>query len=209
MLTSNRAARVLVLVFLLLLALVGSTLLVLTAVKFGVDLGYVRTAQFELNATAVVAAIIGTTGLVSAVIAFDRTNLESKALKARFAFDINQAFFQSDSEREFFYKIEHEQFLFDPLKFPQSDDERSLDRILYRLSLVGKLLRDGVLSLDDVQFMKYVAKSVLTNRAVLDYLAWLKNEAPDHSSFVNAVYLYKRAYGRRNAQYIELTRYIG
>ncbi len=136
------------------------------------------------------------------------TFLESRGLRARFAFDINQAFFESDRERELFYSIEHDQFRFDPNTFARSRDEQDLDRILYRLSLVGKLLRDGVLNIQDIQFMKYIARSVLTNSEVLSYLSWLKNVEPHHASFVEAIYLFEKSYGRADPAFGRLNQYL-
>jgi hypothetical protein len=197
----GRVWRALALIALMFLVLICSTVLVFFGLSLGRAYGWVGDRQIEVTAQAVVTSILGIAGLVGAVIAFDRNMLESRALRARFAFDINQAFFRSDSEREFFYRIEHEQFRFVPEEFSGSQDERDLDRILYRLSLVGKLLRDGVLRVDDIKFMKYIARSVLTNLEVQKYLLWLKSEAADDGSFLDTMVLYRMAFGRKDANY--------
>ena len=57
--------------------------------------------------------------------------------------------------------------------------------------------------------MKYIAKSVPTDAEVLKYLSWLKAAVPDHASFVDAVYLYRSAYGQKDTAYADLKQYIG
>ena len=45
-------------------------------------------------------------------------------------------FSNSDAERDFFYRLDYEDFTFDPATFAHSNDERQLDRLLYKLSYV-------------------------------------------------------------------------
>ena len=70
--------------------------------------------------------------------------LQANAMRARFVLDLNQELLASDAERIFFDKIDYKDFHFDPDKFGQSPEELQLDRLLYKLSYVGKLLRDGL-----------------------------------------------------------------
>src|SRR5262245_58368360 len=60
-------------------------------------------------------------------------------------------------------KLDYKEFKFDPDKFAESDDERELDRLLYKLSYVGKLLQDRLLALDDVNNVRHIAGRTLRN----------------------------------------------
>lgn len=208
MTSHSRPLRIMMFILILLVTLILSTGIVIFAVVLASDYGLVIVKAVEITAPAVVAAILGITGLVGAIIAFDRNMLEARALRARFAFDLNQAFFENPGERHMFYQIEHSIFVFDADTFRGSENERHLDGILYRLSLVGKLLSDGVLEIGDIQFIKHITQSVLADPEVLKYLAWLKSAAPDHLSFVNAIYLYKEAHGKDDT-YASLKHYLG
>ena len=82
---------------------------------------------------------------------------EASATRARFVLDLNREFLLSDPERAFFYKLDYKEFKFNPDSFAESTDERELDRLLYKLSYVGKLLHDGVLKLEDVTNIRHIA----------------------------------------------------
>ena len=131
-------------VFLLLLTLFGATCLVIFTISAARDFGSVQVHQIDVTAPAIVAAILGITGLVGVIIAYDKATQDNRAVRARFVYDLNQGFLLNDDERNFFYKLDYQDFFFDPNTFAQSDDERQLDRLLYKLSYVGKLLRDGL-----------------------------------------------------------------
>jgi hypothetical protein len=95
-------------------------------------------------------AFLGVLGLVSLYLGYrqlklsrEAQSLEARATRARFVLDLNQEFFAADADRKFFYQLDYLDFRFDPDRFAQSDEERQLDRLLYKLSYVGKLLREG------------------------------------------------------------------
>jgi len=94
-----------------------------------------------------VLAALGLLGLVSVLLAYrqlkegQRAQREqASATRARFVLDLNQEFLSNEAEREFFYRLDYKDFVFNPDTFAQSNDERQLDRLLYKLSYVGKLL---------------------------------------------------------------------
>jgi hypothetical protein len=135
--------------------------------------------------------------------------LQANAMRARFVLDLNQEFLANDAERNFFYKIDYKDFTFEPNAFAQSDDERQLDRLLYKLSYVGKLLRDGLVNLDDVNNIRHIANRTLHNAEVVKYLQYLKEEqVPDHNSFSDAIYLFERMFGKRDPLYTSIKAYL-
>ena len=160
--------------------------------------------------------VLGLMGLLSVWLAYRQLRLgqeaqvlQANATRARFVLDLNQEFLRNDTERKFFYKLDYKEFTFDPDKFAESEDELELDRLLYKLSYVGKLLRDQVLSLEDVNNIRHIASRTLRNEEVLKYLRYLKEEqVPDHGSFSDAVYLFERMFGKRDVHYSEIRRYL-
>jgi hypothetical protein len=136
--------------------------------------------------------------------------LQANATRACFILDLNQEFLRNDKERDFFYKLDYRNFTFDPDKFAESEDERNLDRLLHKLSYVGKLLRDRVLTLEDVNNIRHIASRTLRNEEVLKYLKYLKEvQIPDHSSFSDAVYLFERMFSKKDPRYPEIKKYLG
>jgi hypothetical protein len=124
--------------------------------------------------------------------------------------DLNQEFLGNEAEREFFYRLDYKDFSFDLDTFAQSNDERQLDRLLYKLSFVGKLLRDGIVGLEDVNNIRHVASRTLRNDEVIKYLKYLKEEQiPDRASFSDAVYLFERMFGRTDPLYPAIQKYLG
>ena len=196
-------------IMLLLVTLAASTLLVIAAVRFAADLGVIRLQPIEVTSPAIVAAILGVTGLVGIIVAYDKVLNERGVERARFVFDLSQDFLKSDAERDFFYKLDYLDFKFDPDTFAQSRDEMHLDRLLYKLSFVGKLLRDGLVELDDVNNIRHIASRTLRNDHVIAYLRYLKEEqVPDHASFSDAVYLFEKWFGRKDPAYPAIVRYL-
>jgi hypothetical protein len=99
--------------------------------------------------------------------------------------------------------------LFFCLKHLSEAKMKQLDRLLYKLSNVGKLIRDGVIELDDINFVRHIASSTLKDEQVIAYLEWLKEALPNHSSFVDAIYLFERIYGKRDGHYSRIKMYLG
>ncbi len=163
-----------------------------------------------------VIAVLGLLGLLSIFLAYRQLKqgqevqkLQANAMRARFVLDVNQEFLANDAERNFFYKLDYRDFVFNPDAFAQSEDERQLDRLLYKLSYVGKLLRDGLVSLDDVNNIQHIANRTLRNDEVIKYLRYLKEvQVPDHNSFSDAIYLFERLFGKQDPLYASIKTYL-
>lgn len=192
----------------LILVLVLVSIVTFVLVDLGKQFGWLKDEPIELTANAIVTAILGITGLVGLALAYQRTLFENETVKARFVFNLNQVFFQDSAERDFFQKLDHGDFSFEPEKFKRSEDEKQLDRLLYKLSHVGKLLRDKIIDLDDINFVRHIAASTLKDQNVIAYLQWLKQSLPYHSSFVDAVYLFEKVHGKRDEHYPLVKKYL-
>jgi hypothetical protein len=84
-----------------------------------------------------------------------------------------------------------------------------LDRLLYKLCYVGKLLRERVVKPEDVNNIRYIASRTLRNEEVIKYLKYLKEEqVPDHGSFVDAIYLFEQMFGRSDPMYAAIKTYL-
>jgi hypothetical protein len=161
-------------------------------------------------------AALSIIGLVSLFLTYrqirhtkEANRLQANATRAKFVYDLNREFLSNDDERDFFYKLDYLDFKFDPNTFAQSPDERQLDRLLYKLSFVGKLLRDGLVNLDDINNIRHIASRTLKNPEVIEYLRYLKEEQiPDHNSFSDAVYLFERMFGIADNQFLAIKRYL-
>jgi hypothetical protein len=163
-----------------------------------------------------VLAVLGMLGLASILLAYRQLRQgqraqqqQANATRARFVLDLNQEFLSNEGEREFFYRLDYRDFTFNPAAFAQSNDERQLDRLLYKLSYVGKLLRDGVVGLDDVNNIRHIASRTLRNEEVIKYLKFLQEvQIPDHGSFSDAVYLFERMFGKQDPLYPAIQKYL-
>jgi hypothetical protein len=195
-------------ILLMFITLVVSTAFVIMMISVAGSFGLIVVRSIEMTSQSIVTAILGITGLVGAAVAFDRSQIEARGLRSRFAFDLTRTFFQDNGEREFFYKVEHDVFTFEPEKFLQSEDEKNLDKILYKLSLIGKMLRDETLEIDDIRFVRHIARSIFGDPEVQKYLTWLKMQVPDHASFVDAIFLIENIFGRKDPLVIAARQYL-
>lgn len=74
-----------------------------------------------------------------------------------------------------------------------------MDRLLYKLSHVGALVRRGILKLDDIEGLGAIVRISLENEQLGKYLTWLQSKAqvPGHSDFLDAIFLYKTSFPER------------
>jgi hypothetical protein len=125
---------------------------------------------------AVIALVVAMVGAVVAVVTLIRN---SRVQKAQFIANLVKDLFQDGDLRKFYYKVDYEKFHFDPEKvsdFKESEDERHLDALLYHYNTVGRLVRLGVISQDDVEFLLFEIVQVFKNSEVEKYIAWLDSE---------------------------------
>ena len=150
------------------------------------------TFNAEVSFTHIIAAF----ALLGLLVSYRQLRLAQQANRARLIIDLSNWFTTNEKERKFFYRLDYsgrsDAFRFVPEEFPGSDDEHHLDSLLYKLSHVGALVRDGAIRLRDLGWLHSIADIVLRNRQVHAYLDWIKTpgQIPGHRSFANAVYLY-------------------
>lgn len=175
----------------------------------------------EITLGQIIAASIALLGLVGVVFAYFQLRLAkvnsretARSTKARFVLDLNKWFNEDEKEKAFFYRLDYSKsssaFTFKPEEFPHSEEERYLDTILYKLSHVGALLSSGVVTREDLTWVKFIAAATLRNKQVQKYLEWLKSpdQVPDHSSFAEAITLFEQLFGPDDAALPELRKYL-
>jgi hypothetical protein len=200
----KRVGFVIVLIFVLVAASVFAGFLVIS----GQMMGVLKNGPVEVSSTSVVTAVFGLTGLVGIVLTYHKSLVENAATKARFVLYLNQSFLQDDNERAFFYKLDHDGFFFEPQKFAGSEDEKQLDRLLFKISFVGKLLKDGVVDVSDINFVRHIVGSTMKDKEVAKYLCWLSAAIPGHQSFHDAAYLVEQLYGRDDPDVLAIKPYL-
>jgi hypothetical protein len=127
----------------------------------------------------------------------------------------NKWFNEDEEEKVFFYELDYSQsknaFVFDPAMFRHSKEERHLDALLYKLSHVGYLLSRGVVTKEELVWVRFIAATTLRNKQVQKYLDWLKSEdqVPDHSSFADAITLFEQLFGSDDEAMSALRKYLG
>lgn len=127
----------------------------------------------------------------------------AKVQRLDFLFRITNDLFTNSDFREFFYKIDYEQFTFDVARiddFKHSPAERHLDALLYRYDLLARLVRSRVLNVSDIEFVAFEVVQVLKNVHVRKYLSWLELEFSKHSPIKtrphdDAQWLYEKLVG--------------
>ena len=99
---------------------------------------------------------------------------------------------------------------FSPDGFAHTEEEQSVDLLLYKLSFVGTLLASGDIHIRDLDWLRSGAAIVLQNDSVLRYLNWLQSEdqIPGHASFAGAVHLYNAMFGPSGSAHAQLNRYL-
>jgi hypothetical protein len=159
-------------------------------------------------------AVLGVLGLLSIYYTYRQLRLGQRAQQTQLAIQLHQDFFEDPDLRDFLYRLDYWQgeraWKFDPVSFPHSKEERSLDRLLYKLTFVGTLVHNGDLQIRDVEWLRAETAIVLENKGVLRYLAWLQSDdqIPDHSSFSGAVHLYLALAGPSGIATPQLTAYL-
>lgn len=87
--------------------------------------------------------------------------------------------------REIYYKIEYDEFKYDPSTFHPSEEEWRLDKLLLHLSNAALAQQSGLLRQENLLPLQYLARRVISNEAVKAYLVKVsevaaKNKLGDH-----------------------------
>jgi hypothetical protein len=139
-----------------------------------------RMFSFQLSPLISFADVVGLVGLFFAGfgLIFNATQLRQNNVtrRAELLLTILNQYFNNQSQRDMYYRLDYGQFRFTPNDFPGSEEEKALDGILYNLDVVGRLLRIGAITLDEAHILEFEVQRVLKNQEVIKYLRWLEEQ---------------------------------
>lgn len=122
-------------------------------------------------------------------------NANNRARRAEFLMNTTQLFFSNPDIRQLYYDIDYQNFCLDTVdennpkikrcdgawkEFCGSDDEKTLDLMLYTLDAIGRVVKLGVMSRFDAQIFAFQAGRVFDDSEVQKYLAWLDRQRAAH-----------------------------
>jgi len=105
----------------------------------------------------------------------------TKLQRARFLIDIVELYFQDKDIRDVFYQIDYNRFSFDESTFVLGDKEQAVDRLLYTLDAIGRIVELGALTPQEIDVLAFQILRVMDNKGIQDYLAWLTGEYENRS----------------------------
>lgn len=71
------------------------------------------------------------------------------------------------------YKLEYKRFKFDENTFPESDEEKALDKLLYSFTQISALYKMGTITRQDLALIEYDFLRVYSDEEVQKYFEFL------------------------------------
>jgi hypothetical protein len=96
--------------------------------------------------------------------------------RADFLLKLTERYFKSEEVREFYYRLDWDDWTLSPDQFTSSKEERLLDSLLYSFDEIGQVLRLGVLDENQARIFAFQASRVLGNEQVQEYLRRLDTD---------------------------------
>jgi hypothetical protein len=168
----------------------------------------------KLDLGSAVAIALGLVGLTSLYFAARQLRLGQRAQQVQIAIKLHEDFFGNQDLRNFLYRLDYSNgpraWQFDPQKFPHSEEEQSVDLLLYKLSFIGSLVQNGDIRPVDLHWLRAEVAIILENNEILKYLEWLQSpgQIPGHASFAGAAHLYHRMFGYQGRASGALSAYL-
>lgn len=110
--------------------------------------------------------------------------------RKRIVTDILLSVWGDEAERMFFYRLDYEDWAFKEDRFRKTSEERYLDQILYKIALLGNLLRSGNVVPSDVRQAEFFVFAAVGNKEVLKYFEFVKRDLPLGMAFNDAYGLF-------------------
>lgn len=110
--------------------------------------------------------------IIALVFAIVQVVQSQRHKRAEFIINLYDEFIKDEDMMEMFYKIEYDEFVYDA-NFHQSPEEKKLDKLLGHFDNICSLYKMGILSDDDMRFVKYNISRVVTNDNVQKYFCFL------------------------------------
>ena len=121
--------------------------------------------------------------------------------KAKFAFDLSKSFLKEAQIKVFWsrlnYNSDETSWRFDLSKFRRSDDERDIDEILHKFTVIGHMIRCRSIDVYDINSLYFTCRQVFHNAQVREYLRFVQIDLYLSDGFVflqfgDALYCYEQ-----------------
>ena len=93
--------------------------------------------------------------------------------RSEYVIDLYSTFVQDRDMIEIYYKIEYSKFIYDNGAFHGSETEKQLDKLLGHFTIIGRLYNLGILTREDMNFVKYEFLVIYQNQNIQAYLSFL------------------------------------
>ncbi|HEY0605601.1 MAG TPA: hypothetical protein VGD58_21945 [Herpetosiphonaceae bacterium] len=110
---------------------------------------------------------------VSLLVTAYQLRINSRVQKAQFLLDITDRYFSDSEIRSLFYKLDHREFVFDENNVRGNNELRTLDKLLYILDVIGRMVRMKTITVEEVNILRFQILRVLDNHETNKYLNWL------------------------------------
>lgn len=136
----------------------------------------------------IITAIVTSVGILLAYFELHRS---TRIQRGQFLLGATERYFAESEARRLFYDIDYNRFRInfiegDPATverngqeakpFMRSEEERSLDSLLYTFDVIGRLVDLGSLDIREAEIFAFQAKRVLENESVLQYVEWINKD---------------------------------
>jgi hypothetical protein len=134
-----------------------------------------------LSTTADIAAIVGTIGIIPAIIALFMTQKQTSNAARTLGLDLVASTLHEFSTNERLQKLYYEKFEYSgnqpdlpTHEFLGTSVERDMDSLLILFSVPALAWEKGQLKLEDMQPLKYYICKIAENKIMREYLEWLE-----------------------------------
>jgi hypothetical protein len=135
--------------------------------------------------------------LIGGAIAVQTLRLNARTNKSKFIIDLTESIIKDKDIADFWYRLNYDdKWVFDLQRFRHSPEERCLDTLLYRCSVIGQLLRMKSLKCDDIANVFFRIQQIFKNSQVRRYFEFLmldlyRDARQTDPHWPDAIYLYE------------------
>jgi len=117
-----------------------------------------------LRGASYIFAILGGSVAIVALRQNARTN------RSKFILDLTGFALTDSSTRDFWYKLDYDDWIFELSTFRKSDEEKHIDSMLYKFSVIGQLLRNSSVKASDLNNIYPIVRQFFSNVQIREYL---------------------------------------
>lgn len=110
---------------------------------------------------------------IAAFAAFRQIYLSNKQKRADLILQLYKEYSSDSDMQDIYYQMEYQEFIYDENTFPNSENERKLDKILGLFSNIGQLYQMGIIKDQDLEFIKYEFQVIYETKGVHQYFKFL------------------------------------